>query len=288
MSQVNYYSMRQFSPYQGTAQVVETPRVRAISSDGISWRVQFLNRRSRSTHAIWRADGSGTLLENETTQEFLEAMQNHPAFPFPAGDNLELWLLDAKAQKPLAILASTLDRAHPPRAAETVWQAALAGDDSFMAPSLMAAAGQSTAAVSPIAHREVLRRCVQKAAGPLNRTQWFRRAADGGGTGLHGHRLDASNLGRKLEHDTFPELLLRAEWDNEREKNLVHDYHDWQAPYLLTHCHLARATRDRLERAACRQAEKLYKLRHFLPEIINPDLLKVAFVEAVIRRAGQP
>jgi hypothetical protein len=30
---------------------------------------------------------------------------------------------------------------------------------------------------------------------------------------------------------------------------------------------------------------KLYKVRHFLPEIINRDLLNVAFVEAVIRRS---
>jgi hypothetical protein len=30
---------------------------------------------------------------------------------------------------------------------------------------------------------------------------------------------------------------------------------------------------------------KLYNVRHFLPEIINRDLLNVAFVEAVIRRS---
>ncbi len=287
MSQANYYSMRQFSPYQGTAQVVETPGMRAISSDGVSWRVQFLNRRSRLSHAMWRADGSGNLAESDETREIIQAMQDHPSFPFAAADNLELWLLDAKVQKPLAILASTLDRANPPRAPETVWQAALAGDDSFVALSLASNNPAQAAATSPIPHREVLSRCVQKAAGPLNRTQWFRREADGGGTGLHGNRLDSENLGRKLERDIFPELLLRVEWDSEREKNLVHDYHDWQAPYLLTHCHLTRATRDRLERAACRQAEKLYKVRHFLPEIINSDLLNVAFVEAVIRRSAQ-
>ena len=58
------------------------------------------------------------------------------------------------------------------------------------------------------------------------------------------------------------------------------------APKLLTHGNLTRATRDRLERAACRQAEALYRVRHLLPEVVNPDILQVAMVEAVIRRSS--
>lgn len=283
MSDVRYYSMRRLSPYQGTVQVVETQGFRAMTSDGVTWRAQFLNQRSRlSSYAVWRADGSGSLVETARTGVFIEAMKNHPTFPFPPADNMELWLLDSKQLKPLAILASTLDRITPPRTMETVWQASLEGDDGFMAPSLSAGGVHAT---SPIPHREVLSRCVQKAAGPLDRTQWFRRESDGSGTGLHGSRLDSKQIGRKLEREVFPELLLREEWEDDREKKLVHDYHDWQAPNLLTHPNLQRATRDRLERAACRQAEKLYKARHFLPEIVNTDLLNVAFVEAVIRRS---
>jgi hypothetical protein len=120
---------------------------------------------------------------------------------------------------------------------------------------------------------------------PLERAQWFRRESDGSGTGLHGNRLISAHVGRRLDHDAFPELLLRENWEVEPERMLVGDYHDWQAPHLLTHTTLTRPTRERLERAACRQAEKLYRVRHFLPEIINRDLLNVAFVEAVIRRS---
>jgi hypothetical protein len=132
----------------------------------------------------------------------------------------------------------------------------------------------------------VLSRCIQKAAGPLERAQWFRREHDGSGTGLHGNRLESAHVGRQLSHEAFPELLLRESWEAGPEQMLVGDYHDWQAPYLLTHTTLPRSTRERLERSACRQAEKLYKVRHFLPEIINRDLLNVAFVEAVIRRSA--
>ena len=284
MSAPRYCSMRRLSPYQGTVQIAEMPDFRAMTTDGVTWRVQFLNQRSRlSSHAVWRADGSGNLIETGRTSKVIQALQNHPPLPFPPEDNLELWLLDAREQKPLAILASTLGKITPPRSVDTVWHATLAGDDNFIAPSL--APGNGAASTSHIPHSEVLSRCVQKAAGSLERAQWFRREDDGSGTGLHGCRLDAGQVGRKLGRDAFPELLLREKWEVEQEQNLVSDYHDWQAPRLLTHSKLTRPTRDRLERSACRQAEKLYKVRHFLPEIIYHDLLNVAFVEAVIRRS---
>lgn len=285
MSVTNYYSLRCLSPYQGTVQVVETTGCRAMSSDGVTWRVQFLNLRSRvSGYALWRADGTGNLIETDRTRSFIEALQNHPTLPFPFLDKLELWLLDAKEQKPLAILASTLSCITPPRDANTVWQVALAGDESFVAPCLRSHNPQP-AAVSPISHYAVLSRCVQKAAGPHERAQWFRRDSAGNGIGLTGCRIDASQRGRELQPNVFPELLLREDWETEMEGELVRDYHDWHAPNLLTHGDITHATRDRLERAACRQAEKLYKVRHLLPETINTGLLKVALVEAVIRRS---
>lgn len=284
MSAPRYYSMRRLSPYQGTVQITELPDFRAVTSDGLAWRVQFLNQRSRVTgHAVWRADGGGNLIETPYTSGLIRALADHPPFPFPPQDNLELWLLDAREQKPLAILASTLGRIQPPRSVDTRWHATLAEDDSFTAPSL--APEHGAVLTSHIRHSQVLSRCVQKAAGPLERAQWFRREDDGGGTGLHGCRLEAAQVGRRLGREAFPELLLREHWEVEQEQKLVSDYHDWQAPHLLTHTGLTHATRDRLERVACRQAEKLYRVRHFLPEIINRDLLNVAFVEAVIRRS---
>lgn len=283
MSQARYYSIRRFSPYQGTAQVVETSDFRAITTDGISWRVQFLNQRSRlSSNAIWRSDDVVEPATDARTKNFTEVMQNHPPFPFLPADNLELWLLDASVLKPLAILASTLDHGAAPRVGDTVWRAALEGDDSFTAPSL-SSSPHGQVSITPIPHSEVLNRCVQKAAGPLDRAQWFRRESDGSGIGLHGCRIDSEQIGRILDCDAFPELLLREEWGNAQEKNLVDDYHDWQAPNLLTHSNIKRDTRRRLELAACRQAERLYKLRLFLPEIVNTDMMNVAFVEAVIR-----
>ncbi len=79
---------------------------------------------------------------------------------------------------------------------------------------------------------------------------------------------------------------MRAYWPNAQERDLVDDYHAWHAPHLLTHTNLTRATRDRLERAACRHVARLYQVRHLLPEVVNPALIDVALVEAVIRRSA--
>ncbi len=275
-----YYSMRRLSPYQGTVQVVDIPGFRAMSADGERWRVQFLNPRSRfASHGIWRRDGGGTLIDTPRTRAILEALHEQPPLPFPLADTLELWLLDTGDGLPLALLATTLPERSPGRVPHARWHAALTGDPSFVAASLGASA-------SPIAHESVLTRCVQKAAGARPTAQWFRRGADGAGEGLPAQGGRGDCAARHIDAERFPELLLRHDWPSEAERALVQDYHDWHAPFLLTHTNLKRATRDRLERAACKHAARLYSVRHLLPEILNPELLKVAFVEAVVRRSA--
>ncbi len=282
MSAVRYYSMRQLSPYQGTIQIVELPGFRAMSVDGITWQVQTLSPRLRfSVYGVWRADRS-SILDNEHTHALLEALRNHPPLPFALADRLELWLLDATEERlPLALLASTLPHLSPPRVAQAVWRPTLDGDASFVAPSRGARAEHA-------AHRDLLAQCVRAAAGPFARAQWFMRDADGNGVGLTGLRLEQHVHGRRLARDWFPELLVREDWEDAADRDLVCDFHDWQAPRLLTHPDLTPATRERLERAACRQAEQLYAVRALLPEVINTDLVKTALVEALIRRAGRP
>ncbi len=278
-----YYSLRRLSPYQGTVQVVECPGFRAMSADGLRWRVQFLNQRTRfSSYGVWRADGHGSLIDTERTQPIVQALRSRPPLPFPLADRLELWLLDANDRLPLALLTSTLPERAPPHAVALHWRAALAGDDDFHARTLSRSDGQA----SHMPHRNVLDRCVQRAAGSRPQAQWFRRGPDGAGDGLDVHGLDRSLSGRRLERQYFPELLLRDDWSNEQEKHLVLDYHEWHAANLLTHTGLARPTRAALERAACRQAPKLFRVRYLLPEVVDSELLRVAMVEAVIRQSA--
>ncbi len=288
MADVRYYSVRLLSPYRGTIQIVDLPGFRALSADGETWRVQVLNRGARfSSQGVWRADGSGSFIETERTRACIEALRACPPLPFPLADSLELWLLDARRLLPLALLGSTLAERSPPPVAEIVWQAAFAEDYDFIAPSLDRHALRDRARL-PMPHREVLARCIQKEAGVAPCAQWFRRLPDGSGTGLAGCRIDPALMGRQLAPGDFPELLVREWWETEREAELVKDYHDWQSPRLLTHTTLRRATRDRLERAACRYPERLYPVRRLLPEVLNPDLVKVALVEACLRRSAPP
>jgi hypothetical protein len=282
MDDVRYYSLRRLSPYQGTVQVVDLPGFRAMSPDGITWQVRVQSRYPRfAGRAVWRADGSGNLIETDRTRAFFDAMRSAPVLPFPLADRQELWLLDGREQVPLALLTSTLERAAPPPTFTPQWHPALAGDDSFVSRTF-----SSGNTVSLIAHRELVSRCVQKAAGVRVRAQWFVRSEDGSGTGLGGKAISDALRGRRLVREAFPELLVSERWETEAERGLIRDYHDWLAPGLLTHSNLTRGTRDRLEQAACRQAEKLYHLRQLLPEVLNPDLVKVAMVEAIMRRSA--
>lgn len=277
-----YYSLRRLSPYQGTVQVAECPGFRAMSADGQRWRVQFLNQRTRfSSYGVWRADGHGSLIETERTRPIIAALSQQPSLPFPLADRLELWLLDARTQLPLALLASTLSERTPAPATALQWRAALAGDDSFHARSL-----SGDESISHMPHRSVLERCVQRAAGPRPQVRWFRRRDGGGGDGLEYSSPDRTLVKCTLGKEAFPELLLRTEWESEQERELVRDYHAWHAASLLTHTDLSRATRATLERAACQQAAKLFRVRCLLPEIIEHELVQVALVEAVIRQSA--
>lgn len=282
MTLTRYYSLRRLSPYQGTVQVVECPGFRAMSADGVRWRVQFLNQRTRfSSYGIWRADGQGSLIQTERTRPIIAALRDRPSLPFPLADRLELWLLDARERLPLALLTSTLPERAPAQATVLQWRAALGGDDSFRARSL-----SNDDSVSHMPHRSVLERCVQRAAGSRPQAQWFRRRDDRGGDGLAHPGLDPALVERRLGRHAFPDLLLRTDWDSPQERDLVRDYHDWHAASLLTHTDLPQATRAALERAACRQAPRLFRVRYLLPEIIETELVEVAMVEAVIRQSA--
>jgi len=286
-----YYSLRQLAPYQGTVQVVEMPGFRALSTEGRNWRIQMKQTGTRyATHGVWNADNnSANFIETAQTETFIAALRNLPALPFTMKDSLELWLLDSKQRLPLALVSSRLPDSVPPRLDEVNWLAAYPDDFSFVAPSLSSSSAEDASDEPVYAHSEVLHRCVQARAGTLAQAQWFQRDAEAGGTGYRGCRIEAAFEGRHLSQDQFP-LLLVAEtgWETDREKVLVQDYHAWQAPSLLTQGNISQVTRDQLEREAVKQADKLYALRHVLPERINESMIETAFVQAVISQSSQP
>jgi hypothetical protein len=60
----------------------------------------------------------------------------------------------------------------------------------------------------------------------------------------------------------------------------------WQASLLLTLPDLSTASRERLERAARRQALAVHTEHRLYPEVVNPELINAALVEAMLRAAA--
>jgi hypothetical protein len=116
--------------------------------------------------------------------------------------------------------------------------------------------------------------------------QWFERHSDGSGTGRSGLRLQDDEEGRTLVAEEFPELLISEDWDNELQRGLVDDYHDWYAASLLAHQNLSTATRERLEKAACKRPKPLLAVYPLIPEILDRDAIDVALVSARLMNAS--
>lgn len=285
-----YYSLRQLAPYQGTVQVVELPGFRAFSTEGRNWRIQMKQAGTRyATHGVWNADNnSANFIETAQTETFIAALRNLPALPFTMKDSLELWLLDSKQRLPLALVSSRLPDSLPPRLDDVSWLATYPDDLNFVAPSLSSSSENDSSEEPVYSHSEVLRRCVRARSGILAQAQWFQRDDKGGGFGYRGCRIEEEFEGRQLSQEQFPELLIaETGWETDQETALVRDYHVWQAPNLLSQGNISQVTRDQLEHEAVKQADKLYALRHVLPERINQEMIETAFVKAVINQSTQ-
>jgi len=268
---------------------VECEGFRAISADGVAWRVQVQHPEARYvTQAVWRKDGNSTLTENKFTAPLIAAMNESPPLPYPMADTLELWLLDAINDKPLAIVTSALPRERAPMIESVSWSAFLIGDHDFSSAEFQSLMSGGDSTESHMDHGEILRRYINVAAGSRPRAQWFQRDKDMNGKGLAGLRIEPVDLNRKVAAEDFPELLISEDcWQNQAEKVLVRDYHYWHAANLLSQANLNGETRAKLERVACSEAFKLYEKRYVLPEMSDPELMKVAFVQAKIGLANR-
>jgi hypothetical protein len=308
-----YFSVRRPNPLRGPLQVVEVAEGRAFSADGAGWQVELRSAR-RLRQPPWGDIGPGRneplffvygrwssrqgltrvpvnpLLGDQSGHPALEplltALEGMPALPFAPGDDLELWLLDGRAGRPLALLQSLAADAAPPLARVPPWEATPVEDPGFQSPAYCAWAQSRGRSASALAHRQVLADLVRAVAGSPPAAQWFRRDGQGGGSGLEGCGLPPGLAGRRLEAAEFPEMLLRSDWEEEPLRGLVADLLQWQAPALLALWTLSREQRSALEHAAARRALALHPLQRLLPLMVNREVLAPALVEAVLRRSA--
>jgi hypothetical protein len=201
----------------------------------------------------------------------------HVEVPFPFADHFELWLLD-RERRPLALLDSAVEAAEVQPDHRIEWCAGMAARDRF------ASAAMDSIEAGPRGAADYLAGYINAAAGAEPTAQWFSRGADGSGLGLMLLGPAADLGGRILPSADFPPLLLANPGHDETHRHLVEDFLTWQAPRLLC-LPLEPELRRGIERQARAQPEAISDLHRLYPEVIDPEGIRAARVEAVLRRS---
>jgi hypothetical protein len=297
------FAVRLVNPFEGVLQVLETARARAYSRDGRVWQVQVLSQRPDHTwrslgeiqpveqffnFGLWDADGGlhkvpanpvmdigGMQAAADDLTPQLETQTG--SLPFPLVDDYEYWSLDDDG-RPVALLATTETPATIGDIRVRRWLAARIADHGFVAPSLSARHDPAQGADGSRQHAERLESQVRQAS---RRQAWFRRSADG-----CGQVLDPADNGAWLERADFPALGLKTDWADPAAAELVRDWLAWRAPRLLMLQNIDTDTRRWLEQQACRQALELADCHRLYPQVLDPDRVEAARVEARLRRSA--
>jgi len=282
-----YYGVRRLGPYLGVIQVIDVGDACAYSVNGRCWRI-------RQQTAAGRFRWGATLISDETldqatlvgADDLVEALRRKPPVPFPVRDRFELWLLNKKTRKPLALLKTRYKAIDMEQVTDPHWRPFTLTDTAFISPTLERVEAGKIQRGWKVPHRDQLERMINDASRPLPVAQWIIRQPDGSGIGQGGLRVEPDDIDRTFEADDFPELLISQDWEDETARGLVNDYHEWNAAMLLAHQNLSHETRRRLEKAACRRPQTLLVSYPLIPEIIDQDAIDVALVSAKLMNAG--
>jgi hypothetical protein len=294
------FGVRRLSPLRGVLQVVRTEVARAFSGDGVTWEVQVLvpwpehGWHSPNQHqpvlrfcrfGVWSAaTGLGRVPvspimdldamwagANALLAQLPDCLER---LPFPAGDPLELWLLDP-AGEPFCLAATATADAQLVEVRPPPWVATALTEHGFVSATLSALGVPRRQGPDPRHHAAELERLVRTRGGSPPRRQWFRRLPGGRGVPVGDEVAGADR--------PLPGLPLAVAWPEPRDQGLVGDYLDWCAPYLLTWPDLDDPARARLEQAAGSQARAVAALYRLYPRILDPDLIQRLRVEARLR-----
>jgi hypothetical protein len=193
----------------------------------------------------------------------LTAVEQHAEkVPFPSIDDFELWLLDEESGSPLALIDSALAEDTLTPYDNPTWYPG--GQAGRIFSSLSGDAGD-------------LIRLIKSKAGKQSTAIWIKRNPDGSGGDRQGSRYPA---------DSFPTLLLRDRWEDTRQQQLVSDFLNWQAPWLLQ-LRLDPEIRSQLEEAAWERPFETSRVFRLFPQIIDEKGLTATRVKARIMQ-GTP
>ncbi len=296
--QIECYAQRLLNPFRGVVHTIRFQSAEAVTTDGIEWDIYVANdalleglgragKRAQISdirYGHWSAEKGlkrGPLYPSDDFKRLEELgavvyehlLKVHRDVPFAFRDQFELWLLDRNDQ-PLALLHSVRTHSETDTRPPLDWRAGMAAQERFQSAAI---AGQAESAGA------YLTRHVNSLASGV--AQWFCRSDDGAGLGLHTLKGGDPLRGRVLEAEAFPPLFIATAGMDAAHTRLVHDYHAWQAPWMLLLPHLDRATRSALEASACQQAESIEKHCRLYPAVIDRAALQAARVEAALVRS---
>jgi len=296
--QIECYAQRLLNPFRGVVHTIRFQSAEAVTTDGIEWDIYVANdalldglgragKRAQISdirYGHWSAEKGlkrGPLYPSDDFKRLEEMgavvyehlLKVHREVPFTFRDQFELWLLGLSDQ-PLALLHSVRTHSETDTRPPLDWRAGMAAHEHYQSEAI-ADLAESAAAY--------LTRHVNSLASGV--AQWFSRTDDGAGLGLHTLNGGEPLRGRVLEADCFPSLFIATAGMDAAHTRLVHDYHAWQAPWMLLLPHLDRATRNALETCACQQAESVEKHCRLYPEMIDRAALQAARVEAALVRS---
>jgi hypothetical protein len=272
---VETYSRRLLSPFHGLQQVITVAGGIAESMNGWDWKLYVADDTivshtglSEIVYGSWnpakglsRSRIRGAIPSNLTEQigdELLSAVEQvADEIPFPSLDSYELWLLDEQSKLPLALLDSALDEDTRTPYENPVWRPGGQAGKQFNADS---------------GDAEKLSRLIKDTAGRQSNAIWIKRHPDGSGSDLQGRRYAVTD---------FPTLLLRDCWDEKPQQQLVTDFLNWQAPWLLQ-LPLCQTRRTQLEAAAWDRPMETSRVYRLFPEIIDLEGLTTTRVKARI------
>jgi len=303
MEALHCYGICRLNPFKGVLQVARTEDARALSADGVNWEIQVL---AAQPEHDWRSPNINTPIlryfrfGNWSKAEGLQRVPVSPLLdlntmldaearlvsllpaalerlPFPLGERYESWLLDT-AHRPFALIASTTERHFIGDIDTQPWAAAALRDHGFIAPSLMTRGIPAHDGHNPRRHASELEQLVKKTAGKPARQAWFFRTREGS------CRIESDDV--PVSERDFPMLPLREDWDDPADADLVRDYLDWCAPFVLSLPVLDAVARDRFERAAAKRATLVASLYRLYPSVENPELIRALRVEVELRQAN--
>ena len=302
---IEFYAQRLLNPFRGIINTVKYQSAEAVSTDGVNWDIYVSNdllledldttgpvQISDIRYGKWsQANGlkRGPLYPSEDFKYLeqqgaivLEYIQQHHAnVPFPFADNYELWLLDREAM-PLALLDSVTRRDEVDSERNLTWRTGNLCRRTFKSNILEQL--PTTHADSDNA-ADYLTGFINSHTNDPPAAQWFERDAHGNARGVLALNLSADLQTRTLPAEVFPVTLLNQPVTDALHHQLIDEFFNWQAPWLLLLPNLDRSTRSQYELCARNQALIVEQQFRLYPEIIDASAINTARVEAMFRNS---